>query len=457
MLRRGLHGAARWVNEPENPGGTPRSGPSKLARAVVVLIPLWIVVSAATGGPERGGHSTSFWSTAMLTVLSTIAILGYFSARERSQGREEPWNLPSATKSDDASAETRVQPGSEAPTEVVESPQVSEPDFSEGVVTPSYIPDVSDQTPQVPFGVATDVATEVFPAGREEVSRSPFVQARTREGVSLGKGGHLVDGVATPQKNGVTNHPNPGALRGDTPTVRLDSKDGGGHPASVSLQKASNPQVSAQMSLVTEGSEEQSSGIWDSVTARDDDTASANTLSLVTRIPEEPLNAQVGASFGVATQLTMPVLAEAGPYPTEEDPVAEDWWAIKPDVDTEEEPEEPGPNEDVAVETAEALPVAEAPEAPLQEDGGESEAYPPGRHPAVVLYLAMKSMPGATDEEREEARLGAVAWAKSGIKAGHLSQRSAAAALGVSKTTIGNWLERGEGEPYDPFDIAEGE
>src|SRR4249920_3935230 len=89
MFRRELHGAKNWTLEREE-DGSHRSVWVKLFRVAVVLTPLWIVLSAVTGGPERGGHSASVGQSFFMALLVLVVGLAVFSARERRAGREEP-------------------------------------------------------------------------------------------------------------------------------------------------------------------------------------------------------------------------------------------------------------------------------------------------------------------------------------------------------------------------------
>lgn len=456
MLRRGLHGAVNWVQEPEE-NGMHRTVGSKIFRVVVVLIPAWIVASAATGGPERGGQETgpSIFQAIVFAVLATVAGLAVFSTRERRQGREEPWNEKAlaATKSGDSPAVATEDGSDEAATRVMGSPQVSEGVPSgDGVVTPSHISGVSDQRPHFDPEAATRPVALPGEGGLPEVMSNPFVQV---------SGGDRTDGfatrtetpLATPSENSPTNPLIPGGLEGEFPAVPLGGGDRGGHPGPVSLEKTGNPQVSAPMSVDTPAPSGQESDPWGAVTSSNEPDASTQTLDLGTGGLGEALFSQVGAPVGVATQLPFPVPAERGPFKVTEDPLSDDWWSTRPDVEPEGAAEGAAEGEPERGET-------EAATAPEAETGFATEGAPVeplGLDPAVLMYLAMKSMPGATEQDREKARLGATNWARQEIEAGRHSQRTAATVLGVSKTTIGKWLGRDGFREYDPFADEEDE
>lgn len=441
-MRRGLHGAKNWVFEPDE-DGLPRTAGIKALRVFVVLVPVWLVASAATGGPERGGQEASVPKTVFIALLLTLAGLGWFSARERRLGREEPWlDLPDLDpESDDSEEKTKVDPSPEAPTEVIESPQVSEVDSAEAPVTPGDISDESDQKPQDSSEVVTEAVTETPsapPSGG--VGDRPFDQVTGAVESEVTTPLKVVTEAVTLDLEIMTEQDVPDALEEDTPTVIL----AGGHPTlttvPVSLDKVVTSQVSGGDRLDVGSSRELpyrgNVGTTESDISPGSVTLERVVTGLVTNTLQEGLFPQVGDGDQVVTPVvTQFVPATPGPYPTEGDPVSDDWWFVKPDVVTGDDPEDQdeGPAEEL--------------------EGGEEEQEEPvvalselqSHHPAVLLYLAVRGMPDATEKDKEAAREGAVEWVRTEIAEGRQSQRSAASLLGVSKTTIANWTGR------DPF------
>ena len=429
MLRRGLYGAKNWVLEPDD-DGLQRSPWTKVLRVLVLLLPLWILLSATTGGPERGGQEVSVVNAIVFALLMTFGGLGWLSARERRLGREEPWaDLPPVdTFSDSDEPKTLIDPASEALTEVLEKEQVSEvaaaPEGPERVVTPGDIPDVSDQRPQNGAAVATPlVATPLD----EEAKEAPFDLVSRGDRPSA----HPSQALATPgDEPGI-----PDALEEETPTVPLKP----GHPsrqaATTSLEKAASPQVKAYGEVTTQVT----GGSLPPVT---DGYGSGGVATPVWPEPAPPLNGTQEELFpqaaGVATPLATPT---PGPYPVSDDPLAGDWWLTKPDTEAEGDATE-GNTEEATEET------------PVEADRDEVEGgqgADPVLDQAVLEFRAVRSMPDAPEELKERVRLRAAQWAREELDSGRQSQRGVARTLGVSKTTVSKWLERETDPQYDPW------
>lgn len=456
MLRRGLHGSKNWVLEPEQ-NGLPRSVVGKMLRTAVVLLPVWIVLSVMTGGPQRGGQDVGALEALLTAVAATLIGLGVFSARERRAGREEPWaDLPNlSTQREESGAETLVDPAPEAPTEVVANAQVSEVGPSSGVVTPSHNPGVSDQTPQIDTGLATPVVTPHWPdAPQGGVNEDPFVQVRHSDHI-FGEDFPEVDTSpeTDPEKEGINRHI-PGVAEMDTPTIDLTALEWGGHPVTVSLEKQGNPQVNTgdQVETATPGNlsaqpimptteGDKSDGAWGPAAA---------TPEVVTHPVQGSLFPQVSLEKDVETGVATPVAtpAKPGPYEVTPDPLARDWFLTKPDVETKEEA--------VAMQVNSAEPEAPQEESSQQVSEGDEEASVAPDHgtdldQAVLLYRAFRDMPNVTDEEKEAVRQRAIEWARQEIAANRQSHRSAAQLLGVSHATVAKWLKR------DPWAEVQGE
>jgi hypothetical protein len=445
MLRRGLHGAKNWVLEPDG-DGLPRSPWTKFLRVLVILAPLWIVLSAATGGPERGGHQVGLGQAILSALIVTLVGLGFLSARERRLGREEPWaELPDIdTSGDDAESTTLVDPAPENPTEVLENAQVSEAGPDGEVVTPGDIPDESDHTSQISPETATQVVTApLAETSPEEVSESPFVQVNEGDQQVAEPSGNPVTPVDTWAETPVINHHNSDPFEGDNPTVPLVPAKTGGHPVTVSLEKAVKPQVIPGDQVDTAPLGGGVEPVESFITESDEDSGvkdSGGSVTLVgTRPVQEVLFPQVNAGDRVVTEVVTPQMALPGPYEVADDPMAEDWWLVKPDQ--------------TAPESEEVEPV-EAPEVqpPVVEEAAPVEIAPgSGLDPAVVLYRALRTMPNATEDEKAAARDGAAEWARREIRARRQSQRSAAEILGVSKTTVANWVGH---DPWEAVDVG---
>lgn len=445
MLRRGLHGAKNWVLEPDG-DGLPRSPWAKLFRVLVVLAPVWIVLSAVTGGPERGGHQVGLGQAILSALIVTFIGLGFLSARERRLGREEPWSeLPEiSTPGDEAEPTTLVDSAPENPTEVLENAQVSEAASDGEVVTPGDIPDESDHTSQIFPETATQVVTTpLAEVPSEGVAESPFVQVSEGDQGVFAADSCPVTPVDTQAETRVINHHKSDPFEEDSPTVPLVPARTGGHPVTVSLEKAMNPQVKQgdRVDTVLTGEKVEPTG--NLITEGDEVSGIEDSGERVTPVDTHPVQEtlfpQVNTDDQMVTEVVTPRMATPGPYEVANDPVADDWWLIKPDKAAPQE------SETEPVEQFEA--VAPAVEAEVQ-----TEITPgSGLDPAVVLYRALRTMPHATEEEKAAARDGAAEWARREVGARRLSQRSAAEMLGVSKTTVANWLGH---DPWEAVDVS---
>lgn len=432
MLRRGLHGAKNWVLETD-PDGTHRSVGTKLFRAAVVLLPVWIVLSATTGGPARGGHQTSFMQAMFSAIVVMLIGLGIFSARERRAGREEPWNEQAfTTEREDFAPETLVDLSSEVPTEALASSQVSESGFSGEAVTPSYNTGISDQSSHM----GSEAVTQVVPHPSFEGASTPSFSQ-----VSLEKEGGK-EALAE-----VATSPSPGdALDGDNPTVSLLPGKSGGHPVSSTPESASNVQVTGGDRVETEAPEdavpvEFQGGLTASRGAAEPPVSVWPVNSTASSPVQDGLFPQAASPGEVVTAVvsgaSTALMAEPGPYPVTKEPVSSDWWLTKPDVEQPQPDPEPEPmTQEAGVDTFDpfATPAKEAAPQPLDMLGHD---------PAVLLFLAMRSMPEASEADQAAARGQAIEWVRREIGANRQSQRTAGRILGVSKTTIGNWLGQG--------------
>jgi hypothetical protein len=127
-------------------------------------------------------------------------------------------------------------------------------------------------------------------------------------------------------------------------------------------------------------------------------------------------------------------VAASGPYLVTSEPVAEDWWLVKPDGPTEEEPK-----------AAEDAPVIEpeipGPEAPAEAPEGTVEVGGVRLPPQAVRYLAVQAMSSASDQDKETARLEVVRWARGEVNAQRVSQAEIARMLGVNRSTVSRWLD----------------
>lgn len=443
MLRRGLHGAKNWVLGPDGEG-LPASPMLKLGRFAVVLLPVWIVASASTGGPERGGSEVGVGQSLLAAFLVTLVGLGFFSARERRQGREEPWrDLPDlSTVGDAGEAETLVDPAPEAPTQVVESSQVSATQPDDGPITPGDNPDVSDQSSR---NDEAELPTVVQPLPREAEEaqvRGPF------------------EGVHDPVHGGAERRANQDEVDSSVEASRPDNFPSVAPELRSGLQEPAFPLVS----LVKEGvqtssevppvdwSDVDTTGITESdATLLEDEPTTplrpqeqrpvqdspVHPTSPLVSLEKEPMRQPLQGELQVLP-------ATPGPFPVEDAPVAVDWFLTRPDA-AEPEPDREQPQEtaqEVISEPLEASDGVEEETAPEAPEEAASEA-PAGLPPVVLMYLATQSPTNVfTQEEREKAKGDVIAWARDEVGSGRLSQARVAQMVGVNKTTVGRWLNR---------------
>lgn len=429
MLRRGLHGAKNWALEREA-DGSHRSVWTKLFRVAVVLTPLWIVLSAVTGGPQRGGHSASIAQSLFMAVLVLLVELGLFSARERKLGREEPWAelkpvILKETESDESEDDDSDGPDSEAPTEVFENAQVEEPDPGP---EPSFHGDENGESGEnaqtistvVPQAIETEPETLVIPASDpvpEPVHEAPE-KATSESAVDHG----------VPQVRNTPWNPSSGV-----PTVVLDKAVTDDLFQQVTADiEADWPDVPQAISEdlaepVTEG---ERNDLPDTPTVPFR-TASRpvfhGTEEPQVEAPEEPIRETFQAEFQC-------LFADQGPYPAGEDPVADDWWLVKPDVE-EEQPEEPVLEHEQDDHDPWAAPDETAPEEPVEAPVTASVLYPE----VVQRYFAAK-VQEADEAEMSAARNEVMLWAVAEVNAGRSSQSEMAKLLGVAKATMSRWM-----------------
>lgn len=450
MFRRGLHGAKNWVLEPDK-DGTPRSVRGKLGRLVVVLLPVWIVLSATTGETGQGDQSASVAQSILTALIVTLVGLGVFSARERRLGREEPWELlPQVTAGDDCKQNPQAVPAPEEPTEGSAKPQVSEvtreAGGGEGVVTPGDITDVSDQSSQD----GPEMVTPMVSHRSDRIAESSFAQAERGY-----QGGKNPAGAVTAMETGgleeAANRRIPDSLEAGSPVGAPAGGNPLWEPVTVSLEKGESAQVNAGMGVETP----LSSGDSATVTLSDGEVAPVRPVRTFAPPVSAPVQGelfpQVTPGEGLVTQAPPPAMATPGPYRVTDGPLSEDWWLTKPDVEREEasRPDaEPVSEEGAPMST----PTEEAVKQPAE--AAEQPEVPFGRNPAVLLYLALQGMPDASEEEKAEAKEKVVEVARSEIDAGRETRRSVGRVLGVSHVTIGKWLGQGDPE-YDPW--AEGQ
>lgn len=446
MLRRGLHGAKNWVLEPEQ-DGTPRGPGGKAMRAAVVLAPAWVVLSAVTGGPERGGQQPGVFRAVMMALVVALVELAWFSARERKAGREEPWLKLSEldTESDESEEVATVEPSSEAATVPFEKAQVSE-------VGPSLdsrnIDDEKDEKGEY-TEIDPPTVRQTFP---EAISVEPKIEAAE---------GHEAPGEVLHEA--LHQATTEGANEEESGPVSSDSVDGVAYPFET-LSHEATPETAFSLvkppatPLREESVEAVSSGAFPFETGitESDEMSPCNTLedapTVVLRkvlqdegdATEEP---QVNGLKG-ALQQPLPIVLEAdmvpaGPYVTGIDPVAEDWWLVKPDE----------PEEDVAAEP-EPEPAGEPePEPQPEPEPGETGIEVGGvRLPDVVVrYLAVQGAGSASEQDRDNARLEVVRWARAEIDSHRISQAEVARMLGVNRSTVSRWLDA------DPWATPTGE
>lgn len=437
MLRRGLHGSKNWVLETDDMGEH-RSVWSKLFRALVVLAPVWIVVSAFTGGPERGGKSVGVFQTLFMTVLVTIVGLAIFSARERRLGREEPWLDFEAEDTDgnDGEAEAEVDPAPEKRTKVFENPQVGDSgseengdgsdrnsddsvDFSqnETQVLQPLMQQATSEEAETRFIPGPEAPTQVVPTA---------VQQAITEGVNQEDSDRAFEAIAS-----VATEFQQEGMRDATPERSISLVKADVEPMQEPLQEA----IPQWADVDTSGGTESDGGL-----IGDEPTTPLRAVvpNPVQEVPSETPSAQVSVTKEVVqhgVQGTLQVqFAQAGPYPQDDDPVHEQWWVVAPDIEPEEAAEEP-------VEVPAEVLAVPVPEVPAE---AQQAAPPPqtGRHPQAVLAYLASTAPksGFTAEEKERARVDILVWLREVTGNGGLSRAEAARTIGVDASTVSRWL-----------------
>lgn len=437
MLRRGLHGSKNWVLETDDMGEH-RSVWSKLFRALVVLTPVWIVVSAFTGGPERGGKSVGVFQTLFMTVLVTAVGLAIFSARERRLGREEPWlDFESEdTDRDDGEAEIKVDLAPEGPTRVFENPQVgdagSEENGDEGDHNSDDSVDFSQNETQVlqPLmrqATSEEAETRFIPGPEAPTQVVPTaMQKAITEGANQEDSDRAFEAIAS-----VATEFQQEGVRDATPEPPISLVKVDAEPMREPLQEASSQWADVDTSGNTESD---NSLIGDEPTT----PLRAAVPDPVQEAPSATPSPQVSVTkeavqHGVQGTLQVQ-FAQAGSYPQDDDPVHEQWWVVAPDIEPEEAAEEPV---EVLAEVL-AVPVAEAP--------AEAQQAAPlpqiGRHPQAVLTYLASTAPksGFTAEEKERARIDILTWLREVTGNGGLSRAEAARTIGVDASTVSRWL-----------------
>lgn len=452
MFRRGLHGSKNWVLELDE-DGEHRSVWAKGGRAFIVLIPVWVVLSAATGGPERGGHSTSVPQALLAAVLLTVVGLAVFSARERKLGREEPWVTEGGepkgnTESEDGENKTLVDPAAEGSTQILENPQVGEADSAEeaerveddsedSVETERFEqPDLQEPVQQA---ISPEAETRVMTAPEAPTTVLPqVVQQATSDIADQDKSGQSFDtivSVANDFRNETSQQTTPGPayslVKEPVPNMQKP------------VQQATSQWTKLDVSGATEGDrglipDEPTTPLRTTVQTALHQNADASE-SVQVSLEKEPMQQLLQGELQVQ-------FAQAGPYQAKEEPEHEDWWVVAPDI-------EPAPEvEEVTLE-----PVQEdIASGPVNVFVGAAEAeqeasqVPVGRHPMVVLTYHASQAPksGFTPEEKEEARSAVIAWLHGEIQQGHLNRAEGARVLGVDASTVGRWLNDLNDDPW---------
>lgn len=443
MLRRGLHGAKSWVLELDE-NGEHRSVWSKAFRAFVVLMPVWIVLSAVTGGPERGGHSVGAFQSVLMALLVLLVGLAVFSARERRLGNEEPWQtLPRKgipdTESDNGEAKTLVETSPEGGSAVSENAQVTESGSDENGETAEDDSVISTETTRIEQAdlheethqaTSPEPETVVITAHEAPTAVLPqVVQQATTEGVKEEESGQAFDAIAS-----VVDE-----------FRQSDVQQAAPEPAYSLVKEDVEPVQDVLQQAAPEWSDVDVSGVTES-----DDGSIPDEPTTPLRAPVQvPLHEGVDATESVQVSLEKePVqqplqgmlqvqFAQPGPYPAHPDPVNEDWWVVAPDIEPETE-------EEAAVETAmeapQAEPVGQSQELSVQPQEA-APAVPARRHPLVLSYFASQApKSGFTAEEKDEARTELIGWLRGEISSGRLNRAEASRMLGVDPSTVTRWL-----------------
>lgn len=437
MLRRGLHGVKNWALEPEA-DGTPRGPGGKTLRMLVALVPFWIVLSTVTGGPERGGQQMGVGRAIVMALVVTLAELAWFSARERKAGREEPWlKLPDlGTESDESEPKTLVQPTSEAPTAVLEKSQVSGPEPSEverntgdevlekeenGRIEAETVPEMEHQAiSEEPKIEATEGRKGLFGPLRNALQKATTDGANTEEPDPLSS--DSAEGVAQPSW---------GPPHEATPETAYSLVKTPATPLQEEVEEAAFGEA---IPIETDSTESDENGPRNAPDATEAEVLQAAVHETPSATEEPQVEGLKGALQQPLPLVLETEVAASGPYLVTSEPVAEDWWLVKPDGPTEEEPE--------AVEDAPVIePEIPGPEAPAEAPEGTVEVGGVRLPPQAVRYLAVQAMSSASDQDKETARLEVVRWARGEVNAQRVSQAEIARMLGVNRSTVSRWLD----------------
>lgn len=439
MLRRGLHGAKNWTLEREE-DGSHRSVWAKVFRVFVVFTPLWIVLSAVTGGPQRGGHSASVGQSLFMALLVLVVGLAVFSARERKQGREEPWSELEGpefenTESDGAGDGAPEELSMEAPTAVLENPQV---DAVSSVNETSFRPDENDESEQ-----KTQILPFVVPQAiqNDDAHLAVTGQEGTPEPIHEGFEQATSEGTADHAERTPWNAP---PEPSEMPRVSLDKTtfDDGFEQVSGLFEEPGDtvPQAAPEpLEMTVTESERNDLADNPTVPFRPASRPSFHeTETSQVEEGEEPVQGTIQAEFQC-------LFAQPGPYQADPDPVSDDWWIVAPDVEPEEDPVAESP--EIALHDPWApLETSDLPEAP-EESPVALQAYPD----EVQRYFASRVSEDVSEAEKRAARIGVTAWAIAEVNEGRRSQSEISRLLGIGKATVSRWVNA----EAEPADIAE--
>ncbi|MCP9209677.1 helix-turn-helix domain-containing protein [Streptomyces sp. NEAU-Y11] len=440
MLRRGLHGAKNWALELEG-DGTHRSVWSKAFRAFVVLLPVWILLTPATGGSGRGGGSMGVPEALFMAVLCALCGLAALSARERRLGREEPWlEMADSTTRSDGPVITEAEEGSS---------------FKGGVSLVKS--QVSGRCEEGERSVAGDVSDNTDDSSHIDATALPDVmqQATSDEGLTL-----TPEDLAPPF--GSLRKPVQQAITEGAAEAGLDRtfEAGADVPPEALAEVLHATPIDPTFSQVEPDVEPLRRGV-----AEDDSSEGEPEVSGITKSDDpveqngEPLSLQERLRVELREEDSIPASAQVkpeeeslreplqgalqvqyaapGPYPPQSDPIALDWWATRPDPPEVDPSVAPG-----QVNEPEAGTKKDTVEDTV-EDAVEDERLPE----PVLLFLASQSNASSfSDKARESARIGAIAWARREVEGRKRSQAEVAKMLGTHKSTVSRWLT---GDPFD--------
>lgn len=436
MLRRGLHGAKNWTLEREE-DGSHRSVWAKVFRVLVVFTPLWIVLSAVTGGPQRGGHSASVGQSLFMALLVLVVGLAVFSARERKQGREEPWSELEGpefenTESNDAGDGAPEELSHGGPYRCLENPQV---DAVSSVDETSFRSDENDESEQ-----KTQILPFVVPQAiqNDDAHLAVTGQEGTPDPIHEGFEQATSEGTADHAEHTPRNAP---PEPSEMSRVNLDKAtfDDGFEQVSGLFEEPDDtvPQA-AREPLETKITESKRNDLVDNPTVPFRPTfrpAFHETEEPQVEAQEEPIQGTVQPEF--------PCPAERGPYPSGPDPVHDDWWVVAPDVELEEEPvaEPVAAHVDPSYDPWAPLETSDLPEGP-EESGAVSTPYAD----AVLRYFASRVSEDVGEAEVAAARAGVMAWAVAEVNEGRRSQAEVGRLLGIGKATMSRWVNAEPGD-----------